>query len=73
VLADLNRRGDRAREGLYGRDRDDALDLAVLDPNFCALSATGRRGRSGDGSAPLGLWQKPTHIRLSVLLCGIFR
>ncbi|MBF5095646.1 DEAD/DEAH box helicase [Azospirillum sp. INR13] len=58
-LADLNRRRDKAREVLYGRDWDDALDPAVLESYFRALYATGRRGRSNDGSDPFdvcGAW-----------------
>lgn len=51
-LADLNRRRDKAREVLYGRDWDDALDPAVLEAYFRALYAAGRRRRSSNGGDP---------------------
>ena len=46
-LADLNRRRDKAREVLDGRDWGDALDPAVLAAYFRALYGTGRAGQGG--------------------------
>ncbi|MDQ2105608.1 CRISPR-associated endonuclease Cas3'' [Azospirillum isscasi] len=58
-LADLNRRRDKAREVLYDRDWDEALDPAVLESYFRALYAAGGKGRNSDGSDPFdvcGAW-----------------
>ncbi|MBP2316277.1 CRISPR-associated endonuclease Cas3'' [Azospirillum soli] len=59
-LADLNRRRDKAREVLYGRDWDEALDPKVLEAYFRALYAAGKKGRGSDGADPFdacGAWE----------------